>query len=191
MHASAKSFFKSIYPVSNDILDHYLSHWSLCQVGGKTIMTAPGEKEKYWNFVLDGIQKSYYLKGQKEHVIAFTYAPSLTGIPDSLLTQKPSEYYLETITSSRFLRIPYSTHIALMKEYRPIETLFRIATEQFLVGMLHRYYELMALTIEERYLSFARRSPHLLTMVTQKDLASYLRIDPTNFSKLINSVRIT
>lgn len=153
-------------------------------------MTAPGEYEKYWFFVLEGIQKSYYLKGKKQHIIAFTYTPSLTGIPDSLLTRTPSECFLETITDSRFLRIPYAKHEELMKEHREIETLFRKATEQFLVGMLQRYYELMAFTIEERYLSFAKRSPHLLTMLSQKDMASYLRIDPTNFSKLINTVKI-
>ncbi len=77
-----------------------------------------------------------------------------------------------------------------MKEHRALETLFRKATEQILIGVLQRHYELMAFTIEERFRAFMKRSPHLLNMVPHKDLASYLRIDPTNFSKLLASIKI-
>jgi len=171
-------------------MKEYLSHWTEYQLPKKTIMTAPGETERYWYFVLDGIQKSYYLYDDKQHVIAFTYAPSFSGIPESVITQTPSRYYLETITDSTFLRIPYKTHIQLMEEHREIETLFRKAMELFLIGMLERYYQLMAYDIESRFKAFMKRSPHLLDMVPQKDLASYLRIDATNFSKLMNSVRL-
>lgn len=185
-----KEFLNNIHKVPDDVLAEYLSHWTPYQLPKKTIMTAPGEQERYWYFVQSGIQKSYYLTKGKQHIIAFTYPPSFSGIPESLFTQTPSKYYLETITDSQFLRIPYEKHEALMAEHRAIETLFRKATEFFLVGMLERYYELMAFDIETRFKTFVKRSPHLLTMVAQKDLASYLRIDSTNFSKLINSIRI-
>lgn len=153
-------------------------------------MTAPGETESHWYFVIEGIQKAYYLHEGKAHIMAFTYPPSFSGIPESIFSQSPSKYYLETITSSKFLRINYKRHELLMQEYREIETLFRIATEKLLVGVLHRHYELMAYDMESRFRSFVSRSPHLLKIISQKDLAAYLRIDSTNFSKLMNSVRI-
>lgn len=77
-----------------------------------------------------------------------------------------------------------------MQEYREIETLFRKATEYWLIGMIHRYFELMAYDIEQRFKSFASRSPHLFGLVSHKDLASYLRIDQTNFSKLFNKIKM-
>lgn len=77
-----------------------------------------------------------------------------------------------------------------MQKHRDIETLFRKGTEGILAGVLERQYELMALDIESRFRLFVRRSPHLLHLVPQKDLASYLRIDPTNFSKLYNRIKI-
>lgn len=185
-----RDFLSNIHSVDQDVLEAYISHWSECSLPRKTIMTSPGVKERYWYFVIEGIQKSYYLRGEKQHVIAFTYPPSFSGIPESIFTKTPSKYYLETITPSKFLRIPVLQHEALMGEYREIETLFRKATEQFLVGLLERYYELMALDMESRFTSFAKRSPHLFTSISQKDLASYLNIDATNFSKLINTIRI-
>lgn len=185
-----KSFLQKIHSVDDEVLNVYLSQFVEHTEPAKSILTTAGKTEHYLYFVLEGIQKSYYLTEGKQHVIAFTYSPSFSGIPDSFLTQKPSNYYLETITDSHFLRLSFEKHEELMAEYRPIETLFRKATEQVLIGVLQRHYELMAYTIEERFRTFLARSPHLLNMVPHKDLASYLRIDPTNFSKLLSSVKI-
>ncbi len=153
-------------------------------------MTAPGETERFFYYVQEGIQKSYYLNEDKQHVIAFAYSPSFSGIPESFFTQTPSRYFLETITDSKFLRIPFERHQQLMQKFREVETLFRKTTEFFLTGVIQRHHELMAFDIETRFKTFVKRSPHLLNMVSQKDLASYLRMDSTNFSKLMNSVHI-
>ncbi len=185
-----KAFFNHFHPVEAQVLDEYLSHWTAFKLKKKTIMTSKGETERYMYFVLEGIQKSYYLHRDRQHIIAFTYAPSLTGIPDSFLSQQPSRYNLETITDSCFLRIPYEKHAELMKKYHPIETLFRKLTEHLLVGTLQRHYELMALDINERFTTFAKRSPHLFQRVSHKDLAAYLNINATNFSKLYNKTKI-
>lgn len=185
-----KKFLSKIHPVSEEILNEYISHWGEYIAPKRTIMTAPGETERYMYFVLDGIQKSYYLNDDKQHIIAFTYPPSFSGIPESFLIQAPSKYFLETISDSTFLRISFEKHQQLMRDYREIETLFRKATEFFLIGMVQRHYELMAFNIHERFKTFTQRSPHLLNMVPHKDLASYLRIDSTNFSKLLNNVKI-
>jgi CRP-like cAMP-binding protein len=185
-----KFFLRKIHRVDDEVLDAYLAQFEEYALPAKSIMTEAGKTEHYLYFVQEGIQKSYYLNEGKQHVIAFTYPPSFSGIPDSFLNQKPSNYFLETITKSRFLRISYEQHQELMAKYRPIETLFRKATEHVLIGVLQRHYELMAYTIEERFHSFMKRSSHLLNMIPHKDLASYLRIDPTNFSKLLSSVKI-
>lgn len=190
MVPSLKDFLTGIHPISEDILDEYVAHWESFEAPRKAILTEAGKTEHYLYYVTKGIQRSYYLNEEKEHVIAFTYPPSFSGIPESFLPQKPSKYFLETITPSHFLRLPYEKHQELMSQHRPVETLFRIAVEQILVGILERHYELMAYSIEERFKAFARRSPHLLNMVPHKDLASYLRMDPTNFSKLLSSIKL-
>jgi CRP-like cAMP-binding protein len=185
-----KNFLIQIHSLENEIIEEYLSHWTPYSVPKNTIMTWPGDTEKYMYFVLEGIQKSYYSEANKEHIIAFTYSPSLSGIPESFLNQSPAKYFLATITASKFLRISFRKHQELMEKHRSIETLFRKATEILLIDTLNRYYELMACDIETRFINFTTRSPHLLQMVSQKDIASYLRIDPSNFSKLLGRVKI-
>lgn len=185
-----KDFFDTIHPIDHEILDAYLSHWTEYTVPKKTIITAPGDVQRYMYFVLEGIQKSYYLNEDKQHIIAFTYPPSFSGIPESFLSQTPSKYFLETITESKFLRLSFEKHQQMMHEHRELETLFRKATELLLSGMLERHYELMAFDIQQRFTSFAQRSPHLFGRVAHKDIASYLRIDSTNFSKLFNAIKL-
>ncbi len=105
-----KDFLNKIHLIDQDLLDQYISEWTTYDLPKKNIITAPGDTERYLYFVLNGIQKSYYLKQEKQHVIAFTYPPSFSGIPESFLTQTPSKYFLETITDSSFLRISFKKH---------------------------------------------------------------------------------
>ncbi len=185
-----KKYLSSFYEVREEVLEEYISHWLEYSISKKKIITEPGRTEGYLYFVEEGIQKSYYLNEGKQHVMFFAYAPSFSGVVESFLTQTPSKYYLETITDSTFLRISYAKHSQLIKEHRELETLFRKIIEFFLLGIIERHHELMAFNVETRFRNFVNRSAHLLNKVPQKDISSYLRIDPTNFSKLINSINI-
>lgn len=179
------TFLNAIYPLEPDVAEEYAARWRAVSGSKKEILTWEGETEKYIYFVLEGIQRSYYIKDAREYVIAFTYPPSFSGIPESFLTQTPSRYFLECITDSRLLRLPFADHEAMMEKHRSLETLFRKAAEAILAGLAERQYELLAFSMEERFRAFIKRSAHLLNMIPHKHIASYLRIDPTNFSKLL------
>jgi CRP-like cAMP-binding protein len=182
-----RKFLSSFHKIDRQVLENYVECWSEYAVKKKTVLTRPNETERYLYFIENGIQKSYYLNNGKQHVMFFAYAPSLSGIVESFLTQTPSNYFIETITDSNFVRINYERHHELLQKHRELETLFRKITETMLAGVIEKQHELLAFSVEERFRSFVKRSPHLLNMVPQKDIASYLRIDSTNFSKLMNS----
>lgn len=183
-------FTSPIHPVDPEIIDRFLYEWTPVEFKRREIITREGQTERYLYFVLEGIQRSYRAHEDKEHVLAFTYPPSFSGIPGSFLTQSPSKYFLESVTESRMIRVRYKKFNNLIESDRQLERLFRKATELILAGVLDRHYELLAHTIEERFKLFTKRSPHLLTMVPHKHIASYLGIDPTNFSKLLGRVKI-
>ncbi len=185
-----KAFLNQVHPVEDHILDEYIACFKTVSYKRKTILTSEGETERYMYFVLEGIQRSYYINDGKEHVIAFTYPPSFSGIPESFMTQTPSKYFLECINASKFVRISYADHQRLMEKHRAIETLFRKGAELLLIGFVERHYELLAYDMETRFRTFTKRSPHLLNMVPHKYIASYLRINPTNFSKLLGKISI-
>ncbi|HDZ05673.1 MAG TPA: Crp/Fnr family transcriptional regulator [Maribacter sp.] len=185
-----KKFLSDIFEVNDKILDEYISNWTEYSIPKNIIITEAKKTERYIYFVIEGIQKSYYLNEGKQHIMFFAYSPSFSGVIESFLTQTPSKYHLETITDSKLLRLSYEKHKQLLQEHRELETLFRKVTERFLLGVIERHHQLMAFNVETRFRSFMTRSPHLLNMISQKDIASYLRIDPTNFSKLINTIKL-
>ena len=152
-------------------------------------ITVPGQVQRELYFVKSGVQMSFFDAAPKTHVIAFTYPPNLCAIPESFSFQIPSTYFLTCLTDSELDYITYDTLIKLFDQSQPLERLFRRMTESILAGMINRHIELHSMTIEERYKIFCQRSPQLLHLVPHKYIASYLRIDPTNFSKLFNHVK--
>lgn len=149
----------------------------------------PGQTQRSLYFVKSGVQASYFESENKKHVIAFTYTPNLCAIPESFSFQQPSRYTLTCLTDSELDYLSFDQLQALFDQSQQIERLFRRMTEAVLAGMINRHIELHSMTIEERYKAFCQRSPHLLQLVPHKYIASYLGIDPTNFSKLFNQIR--
>jgi len=152
-------------------------------------ITVPGQIQKELYFVKSGVQMSYFDANDKTHVIAFTYSPNLCAIPESFQSQMPSKYFLTCLTDSEMEYMTFEALQKLFDQSQQIERLFRRMTEAVLAGIINRHIELHSMTMIERYITFCRRSPHLLQLVPHKHIASYLNIDPTNFSKLFNKVK--
>ncbi len=152
-------------------------------------ITVAGEVQRRLYFVKSGVQMSYFHHDDKKHVIAFTYSPNVCAIPESFQSQTPSTYFLTCLTDSEMDYMTFEALHELFNQSPPLERLFRRMTEAVLAGFINRHMELHSKTIEERYKAFCQRSPHLLGVVPHKYIASYLAIDPTNFSKLFNSVQ--
>lgn len=176
--------------MSDEAFHAFAAPWTEITIKRKQIMTREGETEKYLYLVLDGIQRAYCAHGDKEATLVFSYAHSFSGIIDSFFLQQPSAYYLETITHSRLLRIAYKDIAAIIEQHRPVETWVRIALTQVLADTLRRHIELLSYNIEEKFTSLLHRSPHILNLIPHKYLASYIGVDPTNFSKLLGKVRL-
>lgn len=169
----------------------FSSIWAPFTCKRKTVLTAAGETERHLYFVLEGVQRAFYIgEEQQEATIVFTYPPSFSGVADSFLTQTPTQYFFETLTASKFLRTTYKQVEILMNEYPAIQKLILKTTAFALKGVLARQVELQCYTAEEKFKTLLKRSPHLLQIIPHKYLASYVGIDPTTFSKLMGTVRL-
>jgi CRP-like cAMP-binding protein len=181
----------AVHPLQDEEWTAFAGIWTLFEAKRKEIITATGETEKYLYFVAEGVQRVYYFDDQgREATVVFTYAPSFGGVLDSLLQQKPSRYFYETLTPSVFFRAPFTQLEQLMQQHSNIEILVRQGVTGALSGVMERLVELQCYSSEERFRKLLQRSPHILQLVPHKYLANYLGIDPTNFSKLMNKVRI-
>lgn len=180
-----------IHPFSDTDWNSFSSIWSPCEFKRKETVTAAGETEKYLYFVTEGVQRVYYFDDQqREATLVFTYAPSFGGVMDSLLLQKPSRYFYETLTPSRFLKASAQDLFDQMDKSVSIQKLVQLGVTQTVSGLLERMVELQSFSSEEKFKTLLKRSPHILNLVPHKYLANYIGIDSTNFSKLVNQVKI-
>lgn len=130
------------------------------------------------------------LKISKSITIVFTYPYSFSGIIDSFLTRQPSRYFLETLTTSSFLKTSHTQFEQVRKKWPAVAELIYQVLAVTVGGVLERQVELMVYTAEEKFRILLKRSPHILNLVPHKYLASYLGLDPTTFSKLLATVKI-
>ncbi len=189
---SLRQFISAVYPLKETEMDRFLAVWQPFSCKRKTILTAAGETERHLYFVLEGVQRAFFVgnKDRQEATIVFTYPPSFSGVADSFLTQTPSNYFLESLTSSRFLRTSYLQLDQLMNVYPNIQHMILQLSALALKGVLERQIELQCFSAEEKFKTLLTRSPHVLQIIPHKYLASYLGIDATTFSKLLGSVRL-
>jgi CRP-like cAMP-binding protein len=183
-------FIKSIHNINEE---DYL----LFTKGFKTInfkkgehIIRPGQIAKKILFVKNGIQMYHFDVDDKINILGFAYSPNFCVIPESFFFQKPANYYLTCLTDSELDYLTFENLQDLFDKSQQIERLFRKVSESVTIGLINRQIELRSTSIEERFKAFCQRSPHLLQLVPHKYIASYLAIDPTNFSKLFNKVKI-
>jgi CRP-like cAMP-binding protein len=181
----------ALYPLPETTWQAFSQCWTPHLVKRKEIITEAGSPEKYLYFVVDGVQRIFYLDDKnREATLVLTYAPSFGGVIDSFLLQKPSPYYYESLTPSKFLRASFDSVQQTKKQHPVLESFFQKGLSIAFSGLLERMVELQCFSSEDKFKTLLKRSPHVLKLVPHKYLANYLGIDPTNFSKLINSVRI-
>lgn len=179
-----------LHPIDDESWEMFSQIWVPVRYKRKEIITVAGEVERQLYWVTSGVQRGFHLHGEKEATIVFTYPYSFSGIIDSFLNQTPSKYYLETLTESNFLKTGYRQFEQCRQTTPVIAELVYKLLSATVGGILERQIELMVYSAEEKFKILMKRSPHILNLVPQKYLASYLGIDPTTFSRLVTSIKI-
>lgn len=189
--AQLKQLVDAVHPLGDEDWSALAAIWQPFTAKRKEIITVAGERERYLYFVVEGVQRVYHFDDEgREATLVFTYPPSFGGVLDAMLLQQPSRYVYETLTASVFLRALYTDLEQLMTSGTDIATMIRTGLAHAMSGLLERLVEVQSFSSEDKFRKLLQRSPHLLQLVPHKYIANYLGIDPTNFSKLINRVRI-
>lgn len=188
---SLRELISGIQPITDAEWKDFSSIWQPFSARRKENLTEVGEKEKYLYFVTDGVQRVYYFdERDREATLVFTYAPSFGGVLDAFMLQKPSSYIYETLTPSTFYRCTHTDFYDVLNRQPKLQQIIISSLSITISGMLERLVELQCYSSEDKFKILLKRSPHILQLVPHKYLANYLGIDPTNFSKFINKVKI-
>ncbi|MTI39220.1 Crp/Fnr family transcriptional regulator [Fulvivirga lutimaris] len=167
----------------------FSSYWEPCTFRKNQYMTKAGQVENWFYFVYDGVLRLYAAKDGEEINAGFTYNNDFSGEYASFLSQEPTEFYIQAITDCSLLRISYKNLMYMFDELKCIERFGRQFNAKILIDMAKRQLESRSFTAEEKYKRLLTQSPHILQLVPQKHLASYLGMTPETFSRLRAKVR--
>ncbi|WP_422082966.1 Crp/Fnr family transcriptional regulator [Ulvibacterium sp.] len=184
-----KGFFPQVH-LGSEEESKFRSLWVLKSFNRSDLITEAGTTERYFYFVLEGVQALYILNERGEKVVlGFSYSGSPSGVFDSFIYKTPSFTFLEALKPSKMLAINWENYQSLFELYPDFQTWGHHFFRDILIGRLYREVELLTLSAEERYIRFMQRCPKELQVIPQKYLASYLNMKPETFSRLRKSTR--
>ncbi len=190
---SPKPFHEYLRKFINITDEEFQSHLvpviKIRRFGKKELMIRAGEVENNFNFILKGLARKFYKKGQQEINTQISFEGHLLVSQESFHSRLPSEYSIETIEPTSVVSI---THDDLEKVYSSshrMEHLARLLITYAMVLKDRWQMQLVKMTPRERFLNFVTRNPELMQRVPQKFLASYLNIKPETFSRFKHLLR--
>ena len=170
--------------VPEEVMMAFCEPWRRFAYPKNAYITTLGEPETHLYVVESGAQRLFFHKEGEERVIGFSYTGSFSGAYDALMTGGRSRFSLQAISDSVLWGITRAELEALFEQHHLLERWGRLINFEVLVGLSERIMSLQADTAEERFLTLQARSPHVLQLVPQVHLASYLGMTPETFSRL-------
>lgn len=170
--------------LSNAEWDEVSPCWSTFQFPKGAFVSQVGRVEQRFYIVEEGVQRLFFEHNGNEHCLGFAYGHSWSGDYDSFVGQRPGRFQVQALTDSVLVGIERHDLLRLFDRVPAMDRWGRLILEELIQGRATREIEQLTLSAEERYRRILERSPHLLQLVAQKDIASYLRMTPETFSRL-------
>ena len=155
-----------------------------------TFIVNQGQVCNKLRFVYSGIYRVYQIKEGKEITSYFNFEQRnrFVGAFVSLLTSKPSEEYIECISSGTLVTINYSDWQSLYTISPALNTFGRLLAEFNYILAIERIASLQYKNATNRYEAFMKQYPGLFNRIPHHYIASYLGITPESLSRIRKSL---
>ena len=155
----------------------------------KHILTHKGQVEKYLYIINKGLVRKFFYKNKDEIVTQIAKENDLVCSSVSFLSQKPSEYVVETLEPCTLFAMSYDNLQKIYSMGYHMERLGRLITLDWLLQKETWEYDRLRQEPRERFIRFMRENNDFVQRVQQKYLASYLNMKPETFSRYKHLLR--
>lgn len=143
-----------------------------------------GQIENYLSFVETGIVRFYIPKEENDLTFAFSFSNSFVSGYNSLLTRRPSSYYVETLAKTILWQLTYEDLQEIYEKTKVGNAIGRAASEELFLKKSKRELSLLNETAEQRYLNLFTEEPKLIKEIPLKYIASYIGVTPQALSRI-------
>jgi CRP-like cAMP-binding protein len=146
-----------------------------------------GDICQYFNFMVRGCLRLYQVDNEGTvHILQFATENQWILDLASFHKEIPSKLDIDALEETVVLRITRNDLIELYLNGPHFNRIFRVLLENSFMHQQERLSQLFSSTAEERYQSFLETYPHLLTRLSQIQIASYLGVTPEFLSRIRN-----
>ena len=151
----------------------------------KEIIFEEGSKDTQIYFLREGLVRMYHIKENGEE-ITFSLIPENNVVAnfDFIATEKPSQFYYETLENCSFFRIDYQVLDNIVSKNTNLEANRKYFLRKMIFKVKERLETFVLLNPEERYLKFIKDFPDLTNRVPDKYIANVLGITPVSLSRI-------
>lgn len=150
----------------------------------KVKLVEEGEQETHLHFVVKGLARKYFYRGQEEIITQLAKEGELISSSVSFLTGTASDYIVETIEPTTFISLSRENIEELYRAGNKFQRLGRLVITELFLEKERWELERISYSTRERFVRFVSGNHELFQRVPQKYLASYLHIKPETFSRL-------
>lgn len=179
------SFLSSNLSLDEASIERIINKCATRNVKANEFLLREGETIQTTFYVEKGLLRQYGINEDgKESILQFAPEKWFVTDRESLYFNRPSLYFIQALEDSRVLLI----NNELMKELSEELPDFEIFNNRLLHNHIHqltnRIYQLLSHSAEERYLSFIKTYPDIMSRVPQWMVASFLGVTPESLSRV-------
>lgn len=167
----------------------FLPYMKVRKIDKREILVRAGEVENHINFIIKGLIRKYYKKGNEEFNTQISLEGHIIHSQESFHGRVPSEYFVEAIEPSVIVSFTYDDLEKIFGHSIKMERLGRKIITKTMVMKDKWRMQLVKLNPRERFLDFVTMNPELMQRVPQKFLASYLNIKAETFSRFKHLIK--
>jgi CRP-like cAMP-binding protein len=183
-------YLRKFVELTDEEYQHYIYPYvRIRRFAKKEIITEAKTVENYFNFLMRGLVRKYYVKGKDEINTQISIEGHIVHAQESFHSRLPSEYFVEAIEPSTLVSITYEDLERIYDSSKKMEYLGRLIITHTMVLKDRWQMRLIKHSPRERFIEFVTKNPELLQRVPQKFLASYLHIKPETFSRFKHLLR--
>jgi CRP-like cAMP-binding protein len=189
MVKSLKEYISRFIELSDEEFNDIMEIAEVRTYDKKVRLIDQGETEEYFNFIVRGLARKFFYKGDEEIITQIAKEGELISSSVSFLSGEKSLYVVETIEPTTFISFNRTNIEKLYTRDTKYQRLGRLIITDLFLQKENWDLERILYTTQERFVRFLSTNSNLFQRVPQKYLASYLNIQPETFSRLKHLLR--
>lgn len=184
----AEHFLRTVLGVRNeDLLREVCAMANVTDVAKGTMLARIGEPQTHIFFLLEGVFRGFFLDIDGREITDCLGYRSGDVAMASFGLNNLAQVNIEMMTAGKVMSLPAAGLGALMRKYPEVLVLYnRLLTEALALNWEMKIV-LYQRTAMERYEWFLEKYPGLIDRISNKYIASFLRMNPVTFSRLLHS----